>query len=411
LIGGGVKKAFSILKVSPPEKRKYKKKVPMIISVIGIPGSGKSFWAVKTTLEYISSGGVVFSNIRLKGAQKISDEGIFRYGLEPSSPAITYLKKFMKWDYQEGQYSFIDLDQYDSSFLSLIPYGSKEKRILLILDEVNEWFDSLDRGKLTKDEKYRELFKFLRLSRHYHIDVVFLLQDFNTLNPRLRGLCAKIIEATDMQKMKIAGFPIPFPFPWFLWKEYDNKGKNVLRSETWVKDQNIFDCYDSFCEVGSVGLSGQLVKTDFVNGDSTKKGKKKMSMFERCIFYLVLGFMGFYLWRFSGDMQKMKMDIQKKNVVSVSAVSSNSVDVSRIAPVGSGVRSVASGASVPSKSFVYVCDYQYGQFANGRSVLKINGIEMHEGQEYEWGKLMYYSDYVAQFLNNDGISVYVYAQR
>ncbi len=382
----------------------------MIITVIGIPGSGKSFWAVKTTLEYIASGGVVFSNIRLKGSEKVSDEGIFRFGLSKESPAIKYLKKYMKWDYQEGQYSFIDLDQYDSSFLSLIPYGTQGKRILLILDEVNEWFDSLDRGKLSKDEKYRELFKFLRLSRHYHIDVVFLLQDFNTLNPRLRGLCAKIIESTDMQKMKIAGFPIPFPFPWFLWKEYDNKGKHVLRSETWVKDQNIFDCYDSFCEVGSVGLSGQLVKTDFVN-EQKKGGKKKMSFFEKSFLYLCIVGLGVFLWRISGNFEKLHselLEVKKTASASSSVSASNSVQRSKIENSGSRASSVALPV-VPAVEYMYSQNFQYARMWSGREVLTINGIDLQVGMSYEWGRLQSFSENMALFYKEDGRKVYIYA--
>lgn len=403
---GGIRKLFLLKKFPPPQKKIDKSS--MIITVIGIPGSGKSFWAVKTTLEYIASGGVVFSNIRLKGLDSLPENEVteenklFRFRVRDDSPVRDYLRKFMKWDYKEGQYSFIDLDQYDSSFLSLIPYGSQGKRILLILDEVNEWFDSLDRGKLSKDEKYRELFKFLRLSRHYHIDVVFLLQDFNTLNPRLRGLCAKIIESTDMQKMRIGGFPIPFPFPWFLWKEYDNKGKHVLRSETWVKDQRIFDCYDSFCEVGSVGLSGQLVKTDFANEQKKGNGGKKMSWFDRVFVY---GALVFLLWSWYGNgkrEQAIKNDIV--NTVSRSVVSNQVYHV-----VSSNALSLAVPA-LPRREFIYA-DFSFSLLPTGRQLLFINGVEMFEGQYYEWGRLMSFSDKMAHFIKDDLTRVYVYPKK
>lgn len=262
----------------------------MIDACIGIPGSGKSFFAVHRALKYMAAGGAVFSNIRLHGVVDGAGAGcgLDRWELSPDSNVRKVLLREFNWIYQDGQYHYIDLETMDNDFLAAIPRGvSKEKRILLILDEVNEWFDSLDNGllkdKTSKGEKYREMFKFLRLSRHYHIDVLFLLQDFSTLNARLRGLCASIWKSTDMQRMRVAGVPFRFPFPWFLWQQYDKTGKFMLYKQTWPKDQSIFSCYDSFCEFGAVGISSAVFNSDFTGKGIPKKEVKKMTKFDRLL--------------------------------------------------------------------------------------------------------------------------------
>lgn len=384
----------------------------MIVAVVGIPGAGKSFWAVKTAMDYIASGGCVFTNIRFRGlvdtAEKdeqgkiLPSKDFFRFKLEEKSAVRKYLKRSLKWDYQEGQYSYIPLDEYDESFLSLIPQGQPEKRLLLILDEVNEWFDSIDRGKLSSNAKYKELFKFLRLSRHYYVDVVFLLQDFNTLNPRLRALCAKIIKCTDMQKMKIAGFPIPFPFPWLLWKDYDNKGKPTGDAQTWVKDQDIFACYDSFCEHGAVGLSGQLVKTSF-ESSSKKKGKKKMNIIERVVLYCVIGWLCFSLWRLNARVDKGLVVAQsaplavavRPPVAMASAVASN------LPPARPPVR------PVEKRNNIFYGVFQYAEFGN-EVICKIDGVRIMKGRMYSWGRCVALGEDFAQFSDELGNINFVY---
>lgn len=292
----------------------------MISACTGVPGSGKSFYAVQRALAYMASGGAVFSNIRLHGVEKVDvvagdgepgqPSGVWdQWKLSAASNVRSVLRKEYGWEYVDshgGQYHYIDLDTMDDGFLQAVPRGSPSKRILLILDEVNEWFDSLDNGKLKeKDGRYREMFKFLRLSRHYHIDVLFLLQDFSTLNARLRGLCAGIIKTTDMQKMRVPGVPFCFPFPWFLLQEYDKSGKHCLKSTTWPKEKAIFSCYDSFCEFGAVSLSSVVFNSDFSGeGKPKKKGSSKMTKWDRVLLVaccaIVCLFSGGFLGRSSG---------------------------------------------------------------------------------------------------------------
>lgn len=361
----------------------------MISATIGIPGAGKSFWAVKHILDYIGAGGVVFTNIKLTGLYESEEAGFFHWKMFPDAPAIKYLKKCFRWNYCEGQYSYIPLDQYDHNFLKLLPHGAKGKPILLILDEVNLWFDSLDRGKLSSDAKYREMFDFLRLSRHYHVDVNFLLQDFSTLNTRLRGLCAKVVKCTDMQSLKIKGVPVPFPFKWFLWQEYDAKGRNIVRTSTWYKDTDIFACYDSYCMVGESALSQAQIQTEF-DGKQKRKAKKKMSVFERVVLYGSLCALGWLLWdvRTSQGLYALRSSVVTNSVV----VASNSV-VRPSAPV---VRAPV----IPPARFLNGY-FQYADLGNEK-ILKIDGVRVMVGRAYEWGTCISFGSDFAFFQGRGG---------
>lgn len=384
----------------------------MISATIGIPGAGKSFWAVKTMLDYMAGGGVVFTNIKLTGLIDSGEAGFFRWRLASDAPAVKYLKKNLRWEYRQGvgedgkyyaQYSYIPLDEYDENFLKLIAHGSPSKPVLLLLDEVNLWFDSLDRGKLSNDAKYRELFDFLRLSRHHHIDVNFLLQDFNTLNSRLRGLCAKIIKSQDMQSMRIKGIPIPFPFKWFLWQEYDGKGKTVVRSQTWFKDPEIFACYDSYCSVGESALSGISICSDFT--ESKKKGKgNKVSVFERVLLYASLIALGWFLF-------SLRSEVRQSRAVAAVAVPAVSTNEFKRAP-SSAVPAGRSGSPVSPagrQNLFKTGEFKYAE-VRGEQYLYIDGVRIIKGRMYEGGVCTALGEDFATF-SSAGVETHIYAQQ
>lgn len=369
----------------------------MIYAIVGIPGAGKSFLAVKTMLDYIASGGVCFSNIKLSGLEDSGEDGFFRWKFKPDSPVLSYLSKVLKWDYQDGQYSYIDLDKYDESFLSHVPSGTPEKRILLILDEVNEWFDSNDRGKVQRDSKYNELFKFLRLSRHYHIDVCFVLQDFQTLNSRLRGLCAQVIQSRDLQATKIAGIPIPFPFKWFLWQYFNPKNGTPIKSVTWYKDPLVFACYDSFVGFSGVPLAGQ-VQSSFSSSQSKKK-VKKMSKIERVFLYGIICLLGFFVFRRASP-SGVPSD---KNPVSSNQVSSVS---SFFNPESVRAASTVESVPVGAVERVIYCDYFCFDMMGYRAFY-LGNRKLQVGDVLPWGEVLNLFDSHCEVLGRGGETIFL----
>lgn len=368
----------------------------MIEACFGVPGSGKTYYAVHRSLQYIASGGSVFSNIRFHGVEPLEEpSGFERYKLSDNSNVISVLKQFYGWNYQQGQYHYIDLDSMDSDLLSCIPRGTKSKPILLVLDEVNEWFDSLDGGKLKRDEKYRELFKFLRLSRHYHVDVLFLLQDFSTLNARLRGLCQNIYKSTDMQRLRVPGIPFRFPFPWFLWQQYDKTGRMCLRSQTWPKEQHIFRCYDSFCEFGEISLSNSQFSSDFGKAGIPQEEKKKMSKYDRIFIYGFLFLLFVMVWR-SGRVDSVPASVSVQPSI---VVVTNTVE--RVSGADSG-----GGASAVWPNVHYGVAMWNVIVERGREGVKmIDGRKYFRGDLTEWGRLDRFTTHRLEFSTRDGFVV------
>jgi len=369
----------------------------MIEACFGVPGSGKTYYAVHRSLQYIASGGSVFSNIRFHGVERVEPSGFDRYKLSDDSNVIPVLRKYYGWNYQDGQYHYIDLESMDSDLLSCIPRGTKSKPILLVLDEVNEWFDSLDGGKLKRDEKYREMFKFLRLSRHYHIDVLFLLQDFSTLNARLRGLCQNVYKSTDMQRLRVPGIPFRFPFPWFLFQQYDKSGRVCVRSQTYPKEQHIFRCYDSFCEFGEISLSDKEFVSDFGKSGVPKKEKKRMSKFDRIVIYGCLFALCVRIFRSDRSVDSLSSSASFKPSV---LVVTNTVE--RVSVMSSG-RSFSPSGGAPFPNVEYGLGMWDIVRERGKDTVKFyDGRRYRLGDYTEFGRLDRISDRRLEFARTNG---------
>ena len=241
----------------------------MIQAFVGLVGGGKSFCSTRRMLSYMALGGRCCSNIRLTGwDDKLHD-------LTPSCPPIQYLRS-IGWCYQPKQYEYIPFDDMvsDPLWFKRIPAGfDRDHRTLCVIDEATDLFDTLDGGKLRNDSGYRELFHFLRLSRHAHIDVLFICQDIASINSRLRGLVANVWRSTDMRNFKVGIFKFGFPFDIFMLQLFDRTGKYLIKRDFVRKDPRIFQCYESETFGGCLGVkwdgvavsrsSGRIVTNDW----------------------------------------------------------------------------------------------------------------------------------------------------
>lgn len=250
----------------------------MIEAFVGLVGGGKSFGATRRMCEYVIRGGVVCTNILFRGYDPETAS------FSPDSPFLVYLLS-RQWQYQPGQYIYIPFDDMleQETWFQRVPGGSdRTKRTLLCIDEATDLFDTLDRNKLSTNSGYRELFRFLRLSRHAHIDVLFICQDYFSINSRLRGLCGAIWKSTDMQNFRLPTFHIPLPINCFLLQKFDRTGRLELFREFIAKDQRIFNIYESetFHDALGISFSGQV-------GDGRVKGRK-MTKFQKFVLFLCL---------------------------------------------------------------------------------------------------------------------------
>jgi hypothetical protein len=241
-------------------------------------GGGKSYCSVNRALNYMASGCRVVSNIKLAGWSEFC--GAFC----PSSPVVEYLRDTCHWTYQPGQYIYIPFSDMAESptWISRVPAGPDRKhRNLLIIDEATDLFDAFDREKVRGNDGARDLFRFLRLSRHVHVDVLFIAQDLSAINSRLRGLVSFIWRATNLAEFRLPFFKMKYPCATkFLLQQFDRRGTAEVDRVKVRKNPKIFACYQSEAFNGDVGISsdgvviadGRIIET---------KGKKKMNMFER----------------------------------------------------------------------------------------------------------------------------------
>lgn len=254
----------------------------MIQAFVGLVGGGKSFNSVRRMMSYIAKGGTVCTNILLTGwdeaKQNFPDDG----------PVKLFLRS-IGWEYQPGQYVYIPFDDMVNNPLwyQRIPAGrDREHRTLCVVDEATDLFDSLDGGKLKSEAGYRELFRFLRLSRHAHIDVLFICQDLQAINTRLKGLVSGIWRSTDMKGFKLKGIPIPFPLDTFLLQLFDRTGKNLIQREWVPKDKRVFTLYQSESFGGALGVKWN--DSAIPHGQIEKKGRV-MSWKEKLLVFGLIG--------------------------------------------------------------------------------------------------------------------------
>lgn len=258
---------------------------------VGLVGGGKSYNSVRRMMAYMARGGRCCSNILLTGYDTSSCSFV------SDSPVLSYLKS-IGWNYQHGQYTFISFDDMVSNplWIKRVPAGiDRDHRTLLVVDEATDLFDSLDGGRLRVDSAYREIFHFLRLSRHVHVDVLFVVQDLASINTRLRGLVSYIWRSTDMKNFRLPKFKIPFPFNLFMLQQFDRSGKFEVRREWVSKDFRVFGLYQSEAFNNSLSVKWDGVSVSLEEG--RRKEKKKMTKSQVVLLVLSVVFSAVALFR------------------------------------------------------------------------------------------------------------------
>lgn len=354
----------------------------MVEAFVGLVGGGKSYNSVRRMMAYMAIGGRCCSNIRLTGwDDSISDLSI-------NSPVRDYLRS-IGWEYQSHQYVFIPFEEMvkDFTWIKRVPAGyDRDHRTLLVVDEATDLFDTLDGGRLRLDSEYREMFHFLRLSRHVHVDVLFIAQDIGSINSRLRGLVAYIWRSTDMRKFRLAKLRVPFPFDLFMLQQFDRSGKYEVRREWVKKDYRVFGLYESEAFNNSMSVKWDGVAVDLSKG-KIKQGVKKMSVFQKLLLFLSLVLSCIALFRPS---QGGASSVVMTNIVST---------------VSSPVESVDSVFS-PSNVFLRGSFY-YHSFTGCQDWVVFRGLPVRMGVPCEFGNVQRITPTYVFLEGYDGNRVYL----
>lgn len=235
----------------------------MIQAICGTVGGGKTLYAVLQIFEALKRGSHVSTNIHLVGWDHETGAIDFTKGMFKRLSSYRRIKP--------SQLQYLDFDAI-SNLAAVLPAGRPESRNIVVLDEVNEWFDSVDRDKIRTDSDFRNIQRFFRQSRKVYTDIYLVLQDFNTLNNRVRSLVSHVMFSRDLANLKAGVVPIGFLLRnWFFRRLYDNQSKTLTWRSMCHKETYAYGWYDTYQTYGgaivgggTVGAAGEKVKPWYV---------------------------------------------------------------------------------------------------------------------------------------------------
>lgn len=231
----------------------------MIVAVCGTVGGGKTLYAVLQIYEALRRGAHVSTNIHLEGWDHETGT------IDISKGMFKRLAKYRR--IKPTQLQYLDFDAI-SNLAAVLPAGRPDSRNIVVLDEVNEWFDSVDRDKIRTDSDFRNIQRFFRQSRKVYTDIYLVLQDFQTLNNRIRSLVSHVMFSRDLATLKAGMVPIGFLLRnYFFRRLYDNQSKTLTWRAMCRKEKYAYSWYNTFQTYGgqivgggTVGEAGERVK-------------------------------------------------------------------------------------------------------------------------------------------------------
>lgn len=400
----------------------------------GLMGGGKSFWSLITAALHISKGGVVFTNILFhldawfndayahvmksfwltecfdgcrvemhKGGivlpvMRRTADGVPEF--EYNSHGFRYfLAKRYKWELQPGQYHYIPDSDVNADLPSRLPPGSQRRALLVILDEALDHFESNGTGTSNATAEFRS---FLRHIRKLGIHLVFIAQDFGSMDKKIRMLTHYVWRFRDLYSWPVPIFNRPLPSPWKdhiiceqFHRSHFGKAKSItVNKDTWIaRDPLVFQSYQSISLHNSGIKMAEDIQVDFGDvGKIVKKREKKMNWLERAALILCLVLAGM------GAFKKVPAPV----VIAADPQRSNDSDV---------VAVVVEDRPDP----VTVVTYGRFQYSNmyRRDGLKlyINGIEYKLGQMTNAGTVLSVTENSVHIRDDEGNDTFIYPSR
>lgn len=260
-------------------------------------GGGKTYSAVERIVSYVGNGGLVYTNVELLW------DGLF----------ATCEDRFQVQILQDQIRYFSENDIY--KFFEMVPPGTKEHPVLIVIDEAHLWFNSRDWNKAP-----RATMGYLSQSRKLGHDLIFITQKAENMDSQIRRLAQFTFRFRDMDKFPLLGLPL-----WkgkIRWMQVDYDGKTILKSGFKKKQEYVFKSYNTNALLRDV-TTGEEAPTHF---DLKKKEEKKMAN-PFVLLTLILGGLiggGFLVW---------KVAFNDDPIIPHSSVVASAPGVSRSAPV------------------------------------------------------------------------------
>ncbi|MDD4414887.1 MAG: zonular occludens toxin domain-containing protein [Oscillospiraceae bacterium] len=358
----------------------------MIQAVCGTVGGGKTLYAVLQIYEALRRGCHVSTNIHLVGW----DHGTGAIDL--SKGMFKRLAKYRR--IKPTQLQYLDFDAI-SNLAAVLPAGRPDARNIVVLDEVNEWFDSVDRDKIRTDSDFRNIQRFFRQSRKVYTDIYLVLQDFNTLNNRVRSLVSHVMFSRDLANLKAGIVPIGFLLRnWFFRRLYDNQSKTLTWRSMCRKETYAYNWYDTYQTYGGAIVGGGQVDSA---GEKVKpwylRNLAMCAVIGLQVLVIAVMCAGFYFLRYSGvDHQTaISHGMQTNAVINAVSVASNVVKE----------KTVVVGCPAP------VVEFEVSTWKiiteRGREVVQfVDGRRYNLGDYTEFGRLDKMNDRRLEFATTNG---------
>ena len=209
----------------------------MVITINGIPGSGKNVLATKLAIKHYKKE----NNIIRKIIRKILHQEIIVNNVYSTYPIL--LKKYSKRSKKQDIYT------NRTTLYDLVPYNRFKKDALIIVDETQAFYDSEDHKEFPK-----EISVFNQFHRHFDVDdIIYITQHPSRLMKKLRILCSEYDKVKTFVIIPIIGLAFMHIVKYFEFEDYGKYNHPKKEAKTYdVKNQymlfftkRIFKSYNS----------------------------------------------------------------------------------------------------------------------------------------------------------------------
>ena len=205
----------------------------MVITINGIPGSGKNVLATKLAIKHYKRENNII--------RKILHQEIIVNNVYSTYPIL--LKKYSKRSKKQDIYT------NRTTLYDLVPYNRFRKGALIIVDETQAFYDSEDHKEFPK-----EISVFNQFHRHFDVDdIIYITQHPSRLMKKLRILCCEYDKVKTFVIIPIIGLAFMHIVKYFEFEDYGKYNHPKKEAKTYdVKNQymlfftkRIFKSYNS----------------------------------------------------------------------------------------------------------------------------------------------------------------------
>jgi len=219
-----------------------------IYIVTGPPGSGKTYYTVRTIAQAVLAGKYVATNVRLADdwPERISRGTTLRF-----MPR----RRRARCDEWRRRVIYVeDLD--DLARVRLATEGHEkalEGRGVAVFDEAGEQLDSRE-WNANKDRRKAQN-RFARQHRKLGWDVYFVAQEAEQLDTRVRGMAEFEIQLRNLKKFRVLGIR-PFPFNFFIaiWHWHAGRTRDISKRDWFRLNKSLAGLYNTFQIVQDVSV-------------------------------------------------------------------------------------------------------------------------------------------------------------